>query len=165
MEIKGHLKIIVLKLLYKEDLTGYGLINQIKQKTGFWKPSPGSMYPLMNELHEKGLVGVKKVRNQKVYSITNKGKEVFDRLKSEREKAIENIKQHIRILELIEDKKDIESLLSITDLFKEDEMILKNNFPDLIELNTSIIHASQRKENLLKISRILKEASRKIKGL
>ncbi|MFA5259273.1 MAG: PadR family transcriptional regulator [Candidatus Pacearchaeota archaeon] len=165
MEIKGHLKIIVLKLLYKEDLTGYGLINQIKDKTGFWKPSPGSIYPLMNELSKKGLVKVKKVKNQKVYSITLKGKTVFDRLKSEREKAIENIKHHLKILELIEDKKDIKSIMSFIDLFKQEDMMIKHNLPDLFELKDSIITASCREKNIPQISKIIKEASKKIREL
>jgi len=165
MEIKGHLKIIVLKLLYKEDLTGYGLINQIKDKTGFWKPSPGSIYPLMNELSKKGLVKVKQVKNQKVYSITLKGKKVFDRLKSEREKAIENIKHHLKILELIEDKKDIKSIMTFIDLFKQEDMMMKNNLPDLFELKDSIISASSRDKNIAEISKIIKEASKKIREL
>lgn len=165
MEIKGHLKIIVLKLLYKEDLTGYGLINQIKDKTGFWKPSPGSIYPLMNELSKKGLVKVKQVKNQKVYSITLKGKKVFDRLKSEREKAIENIKHHLKILELIEDKKDIKSIMTFIDLFKQEDMMMKNNLPEIFELKDSIITASSKEKNIAEISKIIKEASKKIREL
>lgn len=165
MEIKGYLKIIVLKLLYQKDLTGYGLINDIKNKTGFWKPSPGSIYPLMNELSKKGLVKVKQVKNQKVYSITLKGKKVFDRLKSEREKVIENIKHHIKILELIEDKKDIKSIMTFIDLFKQEDMMMKNNLPEIFELKDSIISASSKEKNIGEISKIIKEASKKIREL
>jgi len=63
MEIKGGLKLIVLKILNEKDFTGYGLIKEIEDQTGFWKPSPGSMYPLMNDLLKKGLVSCKKSKN------------------------------------------------------------------------------------------------------
>ena len=91
MEFKGSLKIIVLRLLHKEDLTGSEIINQINEKTGFWKPSPGSIYPLMNELNEKKLVELKQDKNQKIYSITPEGKKILEKLRAEREKVIETI--------------------------------------------------------------------------
>jgi DNA-binding PadR family transcriptional regulator len=37
----------------KKILLGMGLIKEIENKTGFWKPSPGSIYPLMEDLLEK----------------------------------------------------------------------------------------------------------------
>lgn len=165
METKGQLKIIVLKLLYNGDLNGYGLINEIKEKTGFWKPSPGSIYPLMKDLHEKGLVIVKKYKNQKIYSITAKGKELFDKLRDGREEVIDTIKQKAKLFELIGNKKDIKPIISFIDLFKEDDIFLKNNISFLIELKLNILNALQDKKDPEKISKIIKEASKKIKKL
>jgi DNA-binding PadR family transcriptional regulator len=165
MEFKGPLKIVVLKLLYKRDMTGYGLIKQIKEKTGFWKPSPGSIYPLMNELAKKGLVHVKHDKNQKVYSITPKGKNVFDKLKTEREKAVETIKNHLRILELIEDKKEIGRLRSVIDLCKKEGPALRENISGLVELQLNVLNAIKEKKDIKKISKLIKETSKKIKNL
>ena len=43
----GHLKMLVLRILSKQELSGYAIIKQIEHETGFWKPSPGSMFPLL----------------------------------------------------------------------------------------------------------------------
>jgi DNA-binding PadR family transcriptional regulator len=165
MEIKGHLKIIVLKLLEKQNLTGYGIINEINTKTGFWKPSPGSIYPLMNELHKKGLVGIKKEKNQKIYSVTEKGRIVLKKLVNEKNKAIENIKEHISILQLIEEKKNIKPLLDMIDMFKEDQLFCKDNIAEFILLRFDVLNAIKNKKNIKEVSRIIKEASKKIKEL
>jgi DNA-binding PadR family transcriptional regulator len=165
MEIKGHLKIIVLKLLEKQNLTGYGIINEINTKTGFWKPSPGSIYPLMNELHKKGLVGIKKEKNQKIYSITERGRIVLKKLVNEKNKAIENIKEHISILQLIEEKKNIKPLLEMINMFKEDQLFCKDNIADFIMLRFEVLDAIKNKKNIKEVNNIIKEASQKIKKL
>ena len=81
------------------------------------------------------------------------------------QKAIENIKHHLKILELIEDKKDIKSIMTFIDLFKQEDMMMKNNLPEIFELKDSIITASSKEKNIAEISKIIKEASKKIREL
>lgn len=76
--IKNNLKIIVLKKLDEESLSGYDLIKRIYAETGSWKPSFGSMYPLLKELNENKLVIFKVVNRKKVYSITPLGKKALN---------------------------------------------------------------------------------------
>ncbi|MBR9692948.1 helix-turn-helix transcriptional regulator [Candidatus Woesearchaeota archaeon] len=68
------LRILVLKHLSMKPRAGYGLIKDINECTG-WKPSYGSMYPLLEHLKEEGLVEVEEKGNKKVYHLTDKGKE------------------------------------------------------------------------------------------
>ncbi len=72
--IKNQLKIIVLKKLDEKSLSGYDLIKEIHTSTGSWKPSFGSMYPLLKDLNTNKLVTFKIVNRKKVYSITKLGK-------------------------------------------------------------------------------------------
>jgi len=88
----GFLKIALLKIISEEASHGYGLIRKIEEITDMgWKPSPGSIYPALQELEEKGLI-VNKTEDRKiVYSITEKGQEVL-------QKAQEHIKTVVRYL-------------------------------------------------------------------
>lgn len=71
---KGNLKIIVLKELSKKDMSGYSLMKSLAEATGK-KPSPGSIYPLLDELRSNGLVSMKEEGRKKIYSLTKTGKE------------------------------------------------------------------------------------------
>jgi DNA-binding PadR family transcriptional regulator len=52
---KGMLRHITLNLLKQEPMSGSELTEQINEYTD-WRPSPGSMYPLLASLQEEGLI-------------------------------------------------------------------------------------------------------------
>ena len=70
-EMKGYLKYLILWILSKKDLTGSGIAKELEKRKGT-KPSPGTIYPALKELQEKGLI---KSDEGKVYSLTKKGGE------------------------------------------------------------------------------------------
>jgi DNA-binding PadR family transcriptional regulator len=75
---KGFLKYKVLKLLNKKSLSGSEIMNEIEKETdGQWKPSPGSIYPLLAWLQDKGYtqIALDQEPGMKRYSLTNEGKE------------------------------------------------------------------------------------------
>jgi len=72
--IRGNLRLLTLKALEKKPLSGYALMKFIKEKIGT-KPSPGSMYPLLDDLAKEKLVKCKKQGRKKIYEITKEGKE------------------------------------------------------------------------------------------
>jgi DNA-binding PadR family transcriptional regulator len=74
---KGFLKYAVLKLLQEKPLSGSEIMTQIEKNTeGHWKPSPGSIYPLLAWLQEKGYTKETPIQepNIKRYTLTNEGK-------------------------------------------------------------------------------------------
>ena len=92
----GHLKIIILRNLLAGEMTGYDLMKTIKDKCG-WKPSPGSMYPALNELLKKKYATVKIKGKQKIYTITAQGKQQLNLLHKQKQKFIEKMKSEIKI--------------------------------------------------------------------
>jgi DNA-binding PadR family transcriptional regulator len=52
----GHLKILVLTILNERPMSGYALMKEIERRTGFWRPSPGSIYPLLKSLEDGGMI-------------------------------------------------------------------------------------------------------------
>lgn len=82
--LKGILKILILRELEKNDLSGQELMERIAQKTAK-RPSPGSVYPLLHELQNAGFLDVKVSGKRKVYSLSDVGRDAL-RDYAEREK-------------------------------------------------------------------------------
>jgi DNA-binding PadR family transcriptional regulator len=54
---RGDVRAAILDVLSVEPMNGYQVINQIAERTGgAWKPSPGSVYPTIQQLEDEGLV-------------------------------------------------------------------------------------------------------------
>jgi len=51
---RGLLRFLVLKMLSEKPMSGAEIVEEIEKQTGSWKPSPGSIYPLLASLHKKG---------------------------------------------------------------------------------------------------------------
>lgn len=61
-------------------MSGTEIVGKIERETGGkWKPSPGSIYPLLSGLQVKGFTQeLSKIENgRKLYSLTDSGKEFF----------------------------------------------------------------------------------------
>ncbi len=79
---KGLLQLLVLKLLADKALAGAEIVEKIEDETsGFWKPSPGSIYPLLAKLHDKGYTNESRIENNgmKRYILTDEGKTFFEK--------------------------------------------------------------------------------------
>lgn len=74
---KGFLKYSVLKLLDEKPRSGSEIMSEIESKTeGHWKPSPGSIYPLLAWLQDKGYTreAPDQEPGMKRYVLTEEGK-------------------------------------------------------------------------------------------
>jgi len=74
---KGFLRFQVLKLLSQKPMSGSELMSEIEKETnGHWKPSPGSIYPLLAWLQDKGYVkeAAEQEAGIKRYTLTEQGK-------------------------------------------------------------------------------------------
>jgi DNA-binding PadR family transcriptional regulator len=78
---KGFLRFYVLKLLSEKPMSGSEIIQEIDNISGgHWRPSPGSIYPLMSWLQDEGYI--KEVPTEeagmKRYAFTDQGKKFLD---------------------------------------------------------------------------------------
>jgi DNA-binding PadR family transcriptional regulator len=77
---RGLLRFIVLKFLAERPFSGSEIVGKITHETGGkWKPSPGSIYPLLAGLQEKGYTqeSLSAENGMRHYSLTNSGQEFF----------------------------------------------------------------------------------------
>lgn len=80
--VSGWLKITILSLLVEGPLHGYAIMKRVAENTReTWTPTPGSLYPALNELLREKLVEKSEEyvgrRKRIVYRITEKGLRFF----------------------------------------------------------------------------------------
>ncbi|NSJ93056.1 PadR family transcriptional regulator, partial [Coprococcus sp. MSK.21.13] len=83
---KGLLPLYVLHILSLSPTNGNDIATQIGKKTnGLWIPSTGGIYPLLKKFEKENLVvgkwDDKNNKMQKIYTITEKGKEALEEKK------------------------------------------------------------------------------------
>ncbi len=89
---RGFLKYYILKLLSDDTYTGYGLIKKIEEETGFWEPSTGSVYPLLESLEEEGLIEGEGADGGSPWSITEQGEAAYEEAAEARKEMKESLK-------------------------------------------------------------------------
>ena len=72
--MKGFLSFLILWLIGKKSMTGAEITLELEKRKGN-KPSPGTIYPVLKDLRNKGLLSVDE---NKRYSLTNKGKKELE---------------------------------------------------------------------------------------
>ena len=71
---RGAVRIAILHLLDEEPMHGYQIIQEISDRTdGVWSPSPGSVYPTLQQLEDEGLVLSERMEGKNVFSLTDEG--------------------------------------------------------------------------------------------
>jgi DNA-binding PadR family transcriptional regulator len=54
---RGDVRLAIIDVLAAEPLNGYQVIQEIARRSGGeWKPSPGSVYPTLQQLQDEGLI-------------------------------------------------------------------------------------------------------------
>jgi DNA-binding PadR family transcriptional regulator len=76
---KGFIRMHVLGALNENQMSGSELMESIEKRTGgVWKPSPGSIYPLLSWLQDSGYVKELPTENgMKRYELTSSGKSLL----------------------------------------------------------------------------------------
>ena len=72
---RGDVRAAVLLLLAEEPMHGYQLMQAIAERSGGrWTPSPGAIYPTINQLEDEGLVTVTADAGRKLVTLTDAGR-------------------------------------------------------------------------------------------
>jgi DNA-binding PadR family transcriptional regulator len=69
----------ILLLLDEQPRHGYEIITELTDRSeGRWRPSPGSVYPVLKRLAKEGLVGPVKQDGKNIFSLTPAGQTLVD---------------------------------------------------------------------------------------
>src|SRR5262245_39717909 len=82
---RGQVRAAILGLLAKKPCNGYQIIQELEQRSrGRWRPSPGSIYPTLQQLEDEGLVqGEEAAGGGRTFSPTAKGKRAAEEVVEE----------------------------------------------------------------------------------
>ncbi|MEU9884318.1 PadR family transcriptional regulator [Sphaerisporangium sp. NPDC051011] len=73
---RGDVRAAILALLSEEPRNGYQIIQEIAERSqGGWKPSPGAVYPALQQLTDEGLVRSEETEGRKTFQLTDAGRE------------------------------------------------------------------------------------------
>jgi DNA-binding PadR family transcriptional regulator len=74
---RGDIRAAILTLLAEEPMHGYQIIQVISERSGGnWTPSPGSVYPTLQQLEDEGLIEpAASESGRRVFALTDAGKE------------------------------------------------------------------------------------------
>ena len=76
---RGDIRTAALLLLAEEPRNGYQLMQEIEERSqGVWRPSPGSVYPTLQQLEDEGLVRSKESDGQHLLELTDAGRAVLE---------------------------------------------------------------------------------------
>jgi DNA-binding PadR family transcriptional regulator len=86
----------IVSLLAEKPLNGYQIMQELEQRSrGSWRPSPGAVYPALQQLEDEGLVRAESGNSGRTYSLTDAGrayvKEHADEFAAPWESAQQNI--------------------------------------------------------------------------
>ena len=72
---RGDVRAAILALLSEEPRNGYQIIQEIAERSqGGWKPSPGAVYPALQQLTDEGLVRAEENDGRRTFHLTDAGR-------------------------------------------------------------------------------------------
>lgn len=97
---RGHLRLALLKCLTEGEMHGLQMIRRIRDVTsGTWEPSPGSVYPVLQEFEKAGLVSRYQKGRSQIYDLTEEGWVAFGVL-------FNDVKEHMDFLDWVLQSED-----------------------------------------------------------
>ncbi len=73
---QGEVRLALLSLLGEEPAHGYELMKRLEERSGgMYQASAGTVYPVLQQLEDEGLVRIQEEDGKKVYHLTDAGRE------------------------------------------------------------------------------------------
>lgn len=73
---QGEVRLALLSLLEEQPSHGYELMKRLQERSGgMYQASAGTVYPVLQQLEDEGLVRVQEEDGKKVYHLTDQGRE------------------------------------------------------------------------------------------
>jgi DNA-binding PadR family transcriptional regulator len=78
---RGEVRSAILRLLSEQPMHGYQVMQELEDRSGGgWQPSPGSVYPTLQQLSDEGLIVNEAQEGKNVFSLTAAGQEAAEQL-------------------------------------------------------------------------------------
>jgi len=76
---RGDLKFVILRVLSDTPMHGYEVMKALeKESGGYYRPSPGSVYPTLQMLEDEGYLESEEKDGKRVYTVTDTGRKYLE---------------------------------------------------------------------------------------
>jgi DNA-binding PadR family transcriptional regulator len=77
---RGDIRTAALLLLAEEPRNGYQIMQEVEERSdGVWRPSPGSVYPALQQLEDEGLIRSQETDGRKLFALTDEGRAYIEK--------------------------------------------------------------------------------------
>ncbi|MFH1637439.1 MAG: PadR family transcriptional regulator [Candidatus Woesearchaeota archaeon] len=156
----GQLRFAVIGVLIKGKKSGYDIIKDIEKESG-WKPSYGSLYPLLDKLKSEGYVKSEKKGKKNLYALTFKGKMLLLSLKKNHGRFVSTLKKIFKVMDSITGEDFSGKLTPLLENLCTNYHEITKLEPELTQFNSAVFEAAKRKD-IKKAKKVLKEATGKL---
>ena len=163
--MKGYLRLIVMKALSNKKLSGYDLIKHIEMETGTWKPSFGSIYPLLDKLLKEKLVEFEVQGRKKIYFLTDDGRSHLHKLSKLKNGMVDNMIAMINTFGRIADKRERAFMMEIFNSIKKGRLPFSEINPEMGQFRATIFEAYSSNKDRKKIKSVLRDTIKKLKSI
>lgn len=163
--LRGFLRIVVLKALGEGAKSGYSLMKYVEEKVGS-KPSPGSMYPLLDNLSKEGLIEVKGVGRTNEYRLTVEGKRRLSVIEEKRDECLSNMVDGMKMVSALTGE-DMHFPMAMVESIRRGEFPFKEVNPEWDNLRNHMFlmwKSGELKKKAPKVRKILASAFKELKS-
>ncbi len=164
--LRGFLRIVVLKALGDGPKSGYSLMKFVEEKVGS-KPSPGSMYPLLETLSKEGLVEVKGVGRTKEYKLTVEGRHKLENIEEKRNECLQSMLEGMKMMSALTGE-DMHFPMAMVESIRKGEMPFKEVNPEWDNLRNQMFvmwKSGSLKQKSAKVKKIISSAFKELKSV
>lgn len=165
--MSGHLRPLVLLALAKAERSGYQLMQHLHRELGH-KPSPGSIYPLLKQLHREGMVRIAEGARTKTYTLTAKGKGEVRGVTADHHGMLDRVRDTLKLYQHVAGKNVTSDLTEMFGRLRQGKAPFGLLTPEMVKLRTLAIKATakdipaKRREEILRAMRKLNAMLRRV---
>jgi len=166
--MKSQLKIIMLRIMEKKPMSGYDLVKEIHNTTGYWKPSYGSIYPSLKELHANGLISLHNYDRKKIYTLTAKGRITLREILKTKDKMFDMTMNSLRSLEAVCDRNELEFVRKLHTTLRNNMMPFRHatkQMHDFTNVMMDLNSADKMAKHEKQIKKIINDSTIKLKKI
>jgi len=164
--IRGYLNILTLKAVAEGPKTGYQLMKYVQGHIGS-KPSPGSIYPLLEQLKTQELITVKGVGRTNEYKITLTGKQKLTQIEQKRTEALTSFLEGMKMISALTGE-NLEFPMAMVEHLRKGHLPFKEINPEWDLLRTklfTLMTSGNLKKHAAHIKKTLARANKEIEHL
>ena len=162
-----NLRTIVYHLLLEAPHTGYSIAKEAEARTG-WKPSWGSIYPLLESMQNEGLIEAEEKGRSKEYTLTEKGTAIAKEHVTQTKEILGEIIERLQVLQEFCDEDLSIAISSLKEMQQTGKSPVGPIRKETVEMNQEIYRlytSGLLKKNSTYIKEILENANQELRGI